>query len=70
MNIRMFNEAQVNTRPQPQTEGLDLSPLKITALIYVIEALVDEKYEEMRELIHFAREFGATDQEVNIALGF
>ncbi len=70
MNLRTFNEARVNPRPQPQKDSLDLSPLKITTLIYVIEALVDEKYEEMRELIHFAREFGATDQEVNIALGF
>lgn len=42
----------------------NLLPLKVTALSYLSEALQTESYETMKELVHYAKEFGATPQEV------
>ena len=40
-------------------------PLKITALWYLKEALVREKYEKCAEIVALAKEFGAADFEVD-----
>ncbi len=43
-------------------------PLKLTALLYLREALLWEKYEECAGLISYAKEFGAEDFEVQFLL--
>lgn len=40
------------------------NPVKLTALLYLREALIAERYEECREFIEIAREFGAQAFEV------
>ena len=40
------------------------NPLKLTALIYLKEALLKQNYEICREVITLAKEFGASDDEV------
>ena len=40
-------------------------PLKLTALLYLKEALVREWYEQCAEIIALAREFGAVDYEID-----
>lgn len=42
-------------------------PLKTTALAYIREALQEERYEEIREMISIAREFGASEWDLRIA---
>ena len=39
-------------------------PVKVTALWTLKEALLQEKYEECREIIAIAKEFGAHDAEI------
>ena len=39
-------------------------PVKLTALLYLKEALRKERYEECSESIRVAKEFGAQDREV------
>jgi hypothetical protein len=39
-------------------------PVRLTALLYLKEALVKEKYELCPELIRTAREFGARSSEI------
>lgn len=39
-------------------------PVKLTALLYLREALFGERYEECAEIIAVAKEFGAGDFEV------
>lgn len=43
-------------------------PVKLTALLYLREALLGERYEECVEFIAIAREFGALDREVKALL--
>ncbi len=43
-------------------------PVKLTALLYLREALLAERYEECAEYIRVAREFGALPQEVRRVL--
>jgi hypothetical protein len=52
-----------NTR-QENSNHLDLNPFKVTALRYLHEALVKERYEAMTEIIHYAKEFGASESDV------
>ena len=50
-------------RPQRfQRVGRD--PVKLTALLYLREALLAERYEECAEFIAAAREFGAGHYEI------
>ncbi len=53
-----------DVRPRVSMGDLDLTPLKVTALTYLREALVKEDYENMDELVRYARVFGADEQEV------
>ncbi|HTL47516.1 MAG TPA: hypothetical protein VL688_05580 [Verrucomicrobiae bacterium] len=39
-------------------------PVKLTALLYLKEALQGERYEECAEFIATAQEFGATQREI------
>ncbi len=39
-------------------------PIKLTALLYLREALLSEKYEDCSDFITIAREFGAKDFEI------
>lgn len=39
-------------------------PVKLTALMYLKEALLEERYEDCKELIAVAREFGAQAIEI------
>jgi hypothetical protein len=43
-------------------------PVKLTALIYLREALISERYENCAEFIGIAKEFGALDEEIRILL--
>ena len=43
-------------------------PVKLTALLYLREALLQERYEECAEMIAIAAEFGATAQEIQLLL--
>lgn len=40
-------------------------PVKLTALLYLREALLKERYEQAPEFIAVAREFGAKEQEIS-----
>ena len=40
------------------------NPVKLTALLYLKEALVRQQYENCRDIIAVAKEFGAADVEV------
>ncbi len=44
------------------------NPVKLTALLYLKEALLNEQYENCREFIEIAKEFGAQDFEVQYLL--
>lgn len=39
-------------------------PVRLTALIYLKEALLKEQYEACGDIITIAREFGARDREI------
>ena len=43
-------------------------PLKMTALLYLKEALLKEQYEECAAIVATAREFGALDWEIRLLL--
>jgi hypothetical protein len=43
-------------------------PVRLTALIYLHEALLKERYEEMKEMLEIAREFGAGEWEIRESL--
>ncbi len=39
-------------------------PVKLTALLYLKEAIEIERYEQCQDLITIAKEFGAIDREI------
>lgn len=43
-------------------------PVKLTALIYLREALISERYENCADFIAIAKEFGALDEEIRVLL--
>ena len=43
-------------------------PVKLTALLYLREALEQERYEQCAEMIAVAQEFGATSAEIQYLL--
>ncbi len=43
-------------------------PLRLTALLYLREALLEERYEECATAIEIAREFGAQPIEIRLLL--
>ena len=44
------------------------NPLRLTALLYLKDALLTERYEECAEIIAWAQEFGALDNEIRYLL--
>jgi len=44
------------------------NPIKLTALVYLREALNQERYEECPEIIRIAKEFGAQNDEIKLLL--
>ena len=43
-------------------------PLRLTSLLYLREALLEERYEECAQMVEVAKEFGATEMEIRILL--
>jgi len=43
-------------------------PVKLTALIYLREALIAERYENCADFIAIAKEFGALNEEIRVLL--
>ena len=50
--------------PRPRRRRVSKHPVKLTALLYLKEALLRENYEICPEVIATAKEFGAADFEV------
>ena len=48
--------------------GPNMHPLKLTALLYLKEALLAEKYEDCGEIVATALEFGAERLEIQYLL--
>ena len=63
----MKNEISLNKNKQKPFEQDET--LKATALIYLRDALVNEKYEEAADCIKQAKRFGASQEEINAVLG-
>lgn len=59
---------RVNTRVAVKDRPVRKDPVKLTALLYLREALLAERYEECAEFIAVAREFGAAEREVQTLL--
>lgn len=57
-----------NSENAAEHSGLNLAPLKHTALLYIREARDAENFEVMAEMIEAAREFGAVEAEIQHAL--
>ena len=58
---------QLNANARPPTPVLVVvkkDPVKLTALLYLKEALLAQRYEECALFVHVAKEFGAIDWEV------
>ena len=51
-----------------QASQLKEHPIKTTALHYIREMIETERYEDLPETLAVAREFGATEWEIRIAL--
>ena len=49
--------------------ALDLGPLRLTALSYLAEARAQENYEQMGEILRYASEFGAKENDLQVVLG-
>jgi hypothetical protein len=49
---------------RPRVWTVKRHPVKLTALLYLQEALKEERYEECAEFIRVAREFGAQPFEI------
>lgn len=56
--------AAVSNRYRKRTRD----PVKLTALLYLREALLKERYEECGEFVAIALEFGALDKEIRALL--
>ena len=49
---------------RPEIRQIKKDPVKLTALIYLRDAILRERYEECREMITIAKEFGAEGFEI------
>lgn len=58
-----MNNNKLNQNERIETEFAD-NILKTTALLYLREALFADKFEQCKELVEFARAFGAKVEEV------
>ena len=58
---------QIDANARPPTPLLVVvkrDPVKLTALLYLKESLLTQRYEESAQFIQVAKEFGAVDWEV------
>ena len=60
----MANLAQTGPEPNLREEKVINHPVKLSALLALKEALRREKYEECRDIIAIAKEFGAHESEI------
>lgn len=51
-----------------QSKQQDVNALQVTALLYLQEALAEERYEECTELISSAKELGVGQTEISTVL--
>ena len=57
------------TTRRPQTSGrTSRDPVRLTALLYLKEALLEERYEDCRDIISIAYEFGASENDIQLLL--
>ena len=49
---------------RPRRKPVAQHPIRLTALLYLKEALLKERYEECAEIVAAAKEFGAADFEI------
>ncbi|HLD50193.1 MAG TPA: hypothetical protein VJC08_03265 [bacterium] len=59
---------KLNVRIPPSRRRLEIDPVALTALLYLKEALVEERYEECAGIIRLALEFGAGEARVGYLL--
>ncbi len=60
-------EKIVQAKARPPTLTLlevQRNPVKLTALLYLREALLSARYEDCAEFIRIAKEFGAKEREI------
>ena len=65
--LRAKKGGSMRTRNAVQTKEFrrySKNPVKLTALLYLREALLEERYEECAEFIQVAQEFGAEGFEI------
>jgi hypothetical protein len=48
----------------PRSSRSQKHPVRLTALVYLSEALRSERYEECTEIVQVAQEFGASQNEI------
>jgi len=48
----------------PRSSRAQKHPVRLTALVYLSEALRAERYEECAEIVQVAQEFGASQSEI------
>ena len=60
----MANVAQAGRPLELHSRWVKRHPVRLTALLSLKEALRMERYEECREMIAIAKEFGASDWEI------
>ena len=53
-----------NSNREVTLKKIEKNPVKLTALLYLKEALLNQQYENCREFIQIAKEFGAQDFEI------
>ncbi len=58
----------INQKERMRRRVLKGHPVKLTALLYLKQALQEEQYEICADLIGIAKEFGASDLEVKFLL--
>ena len=59
---------KLNLRVPPGRRRDETNPVALTALLYLKEALLEERYEECAELVAVALEFGAGKARVGYLL--
>ena len=59
---------KLNVRIPPGRRREEINPVALTALLYLKEALLEERYEECAALIQTALEFGAGQARVGYLL--
>lgn len=71
MGFFAFREDSVNTNTisrRPLGGKSNKDPVRLTALLYLREALQLERYEDCKDIIAIAYEFGATENDIHFLL--